>query len=329
MRDEKLNLEYFLDSIPPIVWNKISSIDFNAGSFNSNLIHLNSEELRKRNIKKHIQVSKEFFDKNIHDFENRINSKKIKDSVKKFEKNYRNTIQDFYLKPEKVKIKDDLIKSNLNIFRGNRNVKKTNNFLTDFKNKREQKINNYKEDHLGEIASCIFSKIKSGNLHPIPAISFINTLLTHNNTNNYSIFTNPLLIDLLLIKSKYNFISYKSFLHEDSLERFKIKSHLPNGKDQKIDFQLESLLVFIQNLEKNLEEVNNLFEHEKEIINLSKYQKEVYYLFEEYNKCTPRLIEREIKIARPTVNQILRKLEKIGLIKRIGKGRSTEYALNK
>ena len=71
------------------------------------------------------------------------------------------------------------------------------------------------------------------------------------------------------------------------------------------------------------------FEDEKEIMNLSKYQKEVYYLFEEYKKCTPRLIESEIKIARPTVNQILRKLEKIGLVKRIGKGRSTEYTLNK
>lgn len=74
--------------------------------------------------------------------------------------------------------------------------------------------------------------------------------------------------------------------------------------------------------------LNSVFKKDIESI-LSQKQLAVWKYFQKVNEATPKEISNNTKVARPTVNQALDKLLRLGKIERLGLGRGTRYIKTK
>jgi Fic family protein len=137
-----------------------------------------------------------------------------------------------------------------------------------------------------------------------------------------------ILTNLLLLQSGYSYVPYVS--HEKLIEDQKTDYYLSLRKTQKtlrtgkpeisawMDFFLKILL-------KQADMALALLTSEQIEKLLSEKQLVVWGCFQKGHELSPREILKKTKIARPTVNQILRKLLELKKIEKIGLGRSTRY----
>jgi predicted HTH transcriptional regulator len=132
-----------------------------------------------------------------------------------------------------------------------------------------------------------------------------------------------------LLQHGYKYIPYVS--HEKIVEENKIDYYLALRNSQKTfrsdDENLSPWMKFFMNVLYN--QVQQALEliSEKEVAKLlSPQQQKVWeYISTLENEFTPREIEEETKIPRPTISQVLEKLLKLKWIERRGLGRGTRY----
>ena len=139
-----------------------------------------------------------------------------------------------------------------------------------------------------------------------------------------------ILTNLLMLQAGYLYMSYVS--HEKLVEEKKQEYYVALRKTQ-ITFESKSpdispWLTFFLNIildqSKQAVELLNADNVEK---TLSGKQLAVLEYLQKVKEATPGDIAKITKVARPTVNQVLKKLISIKKIERIGMGRSTRYRI--
>lgn len=137
-----------------------------------------------------------------------------------------------------------------------------------------------------------------------------------------------ILTNLLLLKAGYLYMPYVS--HEKLIEDNKPEYYLALRKSQQtIKTKKETIIpwleFFLTILLKQSQMALDLLSGEKIERLLSKNQLAVLNYLEGIADASPKEIAQRLKIARPTVNQILNRLLDFKKIERIGLGRSTRY----
>jgi len=138
------------------------------------------------------------------------------------------------------------------------------------------------------------------------------------------------LTNLLLLQAGYSYIPYVSHekLIEDNQQGYYLALRASQktfkSKNKSITAWLE---YFADILLKQTGLAIELIGQENIESILSEKQSSVWKLFQEEEVLAPGKIASKLRIARPTVNQILTKLMKLGKIERIGLGRAVRYKL--
>jgi len=136
------------------------------------------------------------------------------------------------------------------------------------------------------------------------------------------------LTNLALLKYGYEYIPYIS--HEKLIEDNKNEYYLALNKSQrkwktKTEDISPWLLFFLNILLKQTQLANDLLSKESIEKLLSEKQLAVWHYIIEHEIITPKELREHLKIAEPTVIQILNKLLEMKKIERLGKGRATRY----
>ena len=136
------------------------------------------------------------------------------------------------------------------------------------------------------------------------------------------------LTNLLLLKEGYLYMPYIS--HEKFVEDNKPDYYMALRRSQKT-FKTEHgditawLNFFLTIFLKQSQMAVELLSKENIEKLLSRKQLAVWQYLQEVEEATPGEIAEKVKVARPTVNQVLNKLLRLKKIERIGLGRSTRY----
>ncbi|PIP34471.1 cell filamentation protein Fic [Candidatus Falkowbacteria bacterium CG23_combo_of_CG06-09_8_20_14_all_41_10] len=185
-------------------------------------------------------------------------------------------------------------------------------------------------NELLEVASTLLSQKE---IHPLIIIgNFIFEFLSIHPFQDGNGRTSRVLTNLLLLQSGYEYIPYIS--HEKLIEDNKDEYYLALNKSQKtwkMDREDISpwLLFFLNILLKQTQLAIGLLS-KKSIENLlSAKQLAVWDYFNECDIVTPKNLRDDLKIAVPTITQILNKLLEMNKIERMGEGRATRYKRTK
>lgn len=139
-----------------------------------------------------------------------------------------------------------------------------------------------------------------------------------------------ILTNLLLIKEGYLYMPYVS--HEKLIEDNKPEYYLALRTSQKT-FKTNHgnitpwLSFFLKIILKQSEIAVGLLSAQQVEKILSKNQLAAWQYLQKVGEASPLNIAKNAEVARPTVNQVLSKLLKLKLVKRIGLGRSTRYQI--
>ena len=137
-----------------------------------------------------------------------------------------------------------------------------------------------------------------------------------------------ILTNLLLLKHGYIYVPYVS--HEKLVEDNKIEYYLALRKSQKTlkgpNPDIKDWLEFFLNtmLTQSALAIDLLSAENIEVL-LSGKQMEVWHYLLEVNEAAPKEIMERTGIVRPTLNQVLTKLQNMKKIERLGQGRATRY----
>jgi len=136
------------------------------------------------------------------------------------------------------------------------------------------------------------------------------------------------LTNLALLKNGYEYMPYIS--HEKLIEDNKNEYYLTLNKSQrtwktKTEDISPWLLFFLNILLKQTQLANNLLAGESIEKLLSEKQLAIWHYIIEHEVVTPKELREALKIAVPTVIQILNKLLEMNKIERLGNGRATRY----
>ena len=136
------------------------------------------------------------------------------------------------------------------------------------------------------------------------------------------------LTNFLLLKSGYQYMPYIS--HEKIIEDNKPDYYMALRRSQK-SFKKEKediipwLDFFLTIFLKQSKMAIDLLSEDNIEDSLSVKQLAIWQYFQTVTETTPKDICEKVKIARPTINQVLNKLLQLKRIERIGSGRSTRY----
>jgi Fic family protein len=166
-------------------------------------------------------------------------------------------------------------------------------------------------------------------IHPLIIIgNFIFEFLSIHPFQDGNGRTSRVLTNLALLKYGYEYIPYIS--HEKLIEDNKNEYYLALNKSQrkwktKTEDISPWLLFFLNILLKQTQLANDLLSKESIEKLLSEKQLAVWHYIIEHEIITPKELREHLKIAEPTVIQILNKLLEMKKIERLGKGRATRY----
>ncbi len=173
------------------------------------------------------------------------------------------------------------------------------------------------------------SALEEEKFHPLLVVSnFIVEFLNIHPFQDGNGRLSRILTNLLLLKEGYLYMPYIS--HEKLIEDNKNDYYLAlrrsqktfGEKDENISDWLDYFLdIFLKQSEMAVE----LLESEQVEKLLSPKQLSVWEYFQTVSEATPGEITEKTKVARPTVNQALKKLLNLKRIEKIGSGRGTRY----
>lgn len=141
-----------------------------------------------------------------------------------------------------------------------------------------------------------------------------------------------ILTNLLLLKTGYDFVPYVS--HEKLVEDNKPDYYLALRQSQKtIKTAHETIMPWLQFfLQMVLAQANaavDLITGDNFEKLLSEKQLAVWKFLRRVREATPREICKKVNVARPTVNQVMRRLMQLGCVEQLGQGSGTRYRVFK
>lgn len=136
------------------------------------------------------------------------------------------------------------------------------------------------------------------------------------------------LTNLLLLRNGYQFVQYVS--HEQIVERRKDEYYLALRKSQETfttdhDTIAPWLNFFLSVIKEQATKALMYLEEEKVEDTLSPKQYEIWKYLTAAGEASPGEIEKATGIVMNTIRQALRRLEELGKVKRVGRGRGTRY----
>lgn len=182
---------------------------------------------------------------------------------------------------------------------------------------------------MSELLDAATDLLNKEEIHPLIIIgNFIFEFLSIHPFQDGNGRTSRVLTNLLLLKTGYEYMPYVS--HEKFIEDNKNEYYLALNKSQKTrktDREDISpwLLFFLNILLKQTQMAIGLLTKESIENLLSEKQSTVWNYFNEHEIITPKELRNKLKIAGPTVTQILNKLLEMKKIERMGEGRATRY----
>ncbi|MGA2091339.1 MAG: Fic family protein [Endomicrobiales bacterium] len=175
--------------------------------------------------------------------------------------------------------------------------------------------------------------LQNKELHPLIVIAnFIVEFLAIHPFEDGNGRMSRILTNLLLLKAGYAYVPYVS--HEKLIEDNKKDYYLALRQSQK-SFKSEKgtiapwLQFFLDIMQRQTNIAIDLLGNESVEHLLSPKQLAAWKYLHSVDEATPGEIARNTNTARPTVNQILTKLLKLGKIEKLGLGRSTRYKAKK
>jgi Fic family protein len=186
---------------------------------------------------------------------------------------------------------------------------------------------------MSELLETVIDLLNKKEIHPLIIIgNFIFEFLSIHPFQDGNGRTSRVLTNLLLLKNGYEYIPYIS--HEKLIEDNKNEYYIALNKSQKTwktDREDISpwLLFFLNILLKQTQMAIGLLSKESIENLLSEKQLAVWNYLNEHDIVTPKNLRDDLKIAGPTVVQILNKLLEMKKIERMGRGRATRYKIAK
>jgi len=186
---------------------------------------------------------------------------------------------------------------------------------------------------MSELLEATLNLLNEKEINPLIIIgNFIFEFLSIHPFQDGNGRTSRVLTNLLLLKNNYEYMPYVS--HEKLVEDNKNEYYIALNKSQKTwktDREDISpwLLFFLAILLKQTQIAIGLLSHESIEHLLSEKQIAVWNYANEHEIFTPKNLRDDLKIAGPTVAQILNKLLEMKKIERIGEGRATRYKITK
>lgn len=184
-----------------------------------------------------------------------------------------------------------------------------------------------------ELIESTIELLNKKEIHPLIVIgNFIVEFLSIHPFQDGNGRTSRVLTNLLLLKNSFEYMPYVS--HEKIIEDNKTEYYIALNKSQKTLKTGQKdispwLLFFLTILLKQTQIAIGLLSKESIENLLSEKQTAVWDYFNEHDIVTPKNLRGELKIAGPTVAQILNKLLEMKKIERMGKGRATRYKITK
>jgi Fic family protein len=180
-----------------------------------------------------------------------------------------------------------------------------------------------------ELVEWTQEKIENNEYHPLIVIAnFIVEFLNIHPFSDGNGRISRVLTNFLLLKSGYQYMPYIS--HEKIIEDNKPDYYMALRRSQK-SFKKEKediipwLDFFLTIFLKQSKMAIDLLSEDNIEDSLSVKQLAIWQYFQTVTETTPKDICEKVKIARPTINQVLNKLLQLKRIERIGSGRSTRY----
>jgi len=180
-----------------------------------------------------------------------------------------------------------------------------------------------------ELMESTIDMLHKKEIHPLIVIgNFIIEFLAIHPFQDGNGRTSRVLTNLLLLKNGYEYMPYVS--HEKLVEDNKTEYYLALNKSQKTFKTTKEnislwLLFFLSILLKQTQIAIGLLSKESIENLLSEKQTAVWNYFNEHEVVTPKNLRDNLKIAGPTVAQIVNKLLEMKKIERMGQGRATRY----
>lgn len=136
------------------------------------------------------------------------------------------------------------------------------------------------------------------------------------------------LTNLLLLQKGYKYVMYES--HEKLIENSKVQYYLALRKSQeRIKAKDNDIAPWVEYffgiLYKQAENVKKIMDSKPAENMLSSNQEKTLKLFDKFEEITTMIVVKELKIARPTVKQILSRLVELKFIEKSGENRGTKY----
>ncbi|KKR07892.1 MAG: Filamentation induced by cAMP protein Fic [Parcubacteria group bacterium GW2011_GWC2_39_14] len=186
---------------------------------------------------------------------------------------------------------------------------------------------------MNELLEAAQDLLDRKEIHPLIIIgNFIFEFLSIHPFQDGNGRTSRVLTNLLLLKNGYEYVPYVS--HEKLIEDNKNEYYIALNKSQKTWKTNKEdispwLLFFLSILLKQTHIAIGLLSKESIENLLSEKQLAVWHYMSGHEISTPKELRGKLKIAGPTVVQILNKLLEMKKIERIGRGRATRYKLVK
>lgn len=186
---------------------------------------------------------------------------------------------------------------------------------------------------MSELLETTTDILSKKEIHPLIVIgNFIFEFLAIHPFQDGNGRASRVLTNLLLLKNGYEYVPYVS--HEKLIEDNKNEYYLALNKSQKTWKTRQEdispwLLFFLTVFLKQTQMAIGLLTKESIENLLSEKQLAVWNYLNEHEVITPKELRDNLKIAGPTVAQILKKLLAMKKIERIGKGRATRYKITK
>jgi Fic family protein len=184
-----------------------------------------------------------------------------------------------------------------------------------------------------ELLEATANLLNKKEIHPLIIIgNFIFEFLSIHPFQDGNGRTSRVLTNLLLLKNGYEYMPYVS--HEKLVEDNKNEYYIALNKTQrtwktKAEDISPWLLFFFNILLKQTQMAIELLSQESITNLLSEKQLAVWNYVNEHEIITPKKLRDDLKIAGPTVAQILSKLLAMKKIERMGRGRATRYKMIK
>lgn len=340
-----------LETIPAEIWTKIAQIDELKGQWTGG-VHLSPQVLGR--LKQSVLITStgastriegaRLSDEDVEKLMRGISVQKFRDRDKQEVEGYYELLQNVFESWKRIRFSESAVKHlHKELLKY---VEKDKRHRGEYK-KTENKV--HMVDHAGKSVAVLFDTtpayltpkemqelvewtrdaLKKGKIHPLFVIgNFLVEFLMIHPFQDGNGRISRILTNLLLLQSGYLYMPYVS--HEKLVEDNKADYYMALRKSQKtlkteredivpwLDFFLSMILEQSKRAVALLskEAIEKLF---------SPKQLQVVEYFQTADEVTPAELSKKLKIARPTVNQILTRLLQFKKIERIGLGRSTRY----